>query len=143
MRKSAKLKASRQREKQRNLQHSLDEQLDANAVRLKTMTAGFTLANVKIKKTNAQLLHEFRNPKILRRVEAVIAPSMPDPKADLKKLQDHLRYNSEMLVREKAAQAIIREKKKLAMPLYNKGGLQMPTSADLEAFRNGELRRRS
>ena len=48
----------------------------------------------------------------------------------------------EMQAREERAQEELREKQKLAMPLYNKGPAQLPTSADLEAYKRGELRRR-
>lgn len=54
-----------------------------------------------------------------------------------------VRLSPEMQRREDAAKARYEEMKKMTIPLYNKGGYQMPTPADVEAMKQGGLRRRS
>lgn len=138
--KGAKIRAQKLREKAQEEKAREAQKLKANATRLKTLNAGFTLQGYTHPDPKA-LLARFKAPKVLRRVEQVVAPSTPDPVADIH--TPRLRYEGQMLDRELKAQAETHEKKKLAMPLYNKGGLQYPTAEEIKAMQNGELRRRS
>jgi hypothetical protein len=105
--------------------------------RLQTLKGGFALngeTRLSIKPDH------YIQPKVMYRNYQGFGPVCPDPVHVPKKQQ---RLSEEMQAREEIAQREIHEKKKLSMPLYNKGGPMFPTSTDLEAMKNGELRRRS
>lgn len=132
---SSKAKAAKKREQVKRQQDEEARQLAANAERLKNMKGGFSLAGY----TGKPKSKEYIPPQVMRREYVGNTPAKPDPVYVAKARPN---YSPEMLAREKAAQDEIALKKSLSMPLYNKGGNQVPTSMDLEAFRNGELRRR-
>jgi hypothetical protein len=134
---ASKLKAAKVRDKLKLEKARLDIELETNAERLKSLVGGFGFAGYvpKSKKRN-----EYSPPKVEYRNYVGFTPKSPDPvHVDKEKRV----YTEEEMIRELKAQQEIHEKKKLSMPLYNKGPVQWPTVTDLEAMKNGELRRRS
>lgn len=133
-----KIKAAKEREKKKAEQLKEEARLIANADRLMTMKSGFALVlNGEVVKTR---VHKKRPQLPIRDFGTYVPGNHPPP---VTQVSAKPRLSEEMQLREMKAQQEIREKKKLSMPLYNKGGLQYPTQEEIQAMRNGELRRRS
>lgn len=134
---ASKLKAIKAREKLKLEKMNDELKLETNAERLKSLVGGFGFADYVPKSVKSK---EYKPPEVLRRNYVGFTPASPDPVHVSKQKRI---YTEEEMIRELKAQAEIHEKKKLAMPLYNKGGLMYPTQEEIKAMRNGELRRRS
>lgn len=136
--KNSKRKAQEKREHAKKMELQHEAKLLKNEQRLKHLKGGFALHGIErpqetTRKTYSPKKVEYRNYQGL-------LPASPDP-VHVDKVKP--KYDEDMLAREARAQAEIHEKKKLSMPLYNKGGLMYPTPSEIEAMKNGELRRRS
>lgn len=143
---ASKIRAQRDRERAKKEAEQEQARLDRKAEELRNRKGGFALVlkgekiPLKSKQRTSAIMPY---PKVLRDTDTshlVIRSLAVDPVAVIK---EQPRLSEEMQKRELQAQREIREKKKLAMPLYNKGGLQYPTQEEILAMKNGELRRRS
>lgn len=135
-----KIRAAKEREKVKKQRLLEEARLLANAERLKNLEGGFTLVLHGVKFVPKAKHREVLKIEAKREVSEYKAGNHPPPVTVVKSRE---RLSEEMQAREDRAQREIKEKKKLSMPLYNKGPTQYPTTADLEAMKNGELRRRS
>lgn len=132
---SLKSKAKEEMLRQRKRKQLEDEALALarNAERLMSMQGGFALNGVRRDTPKDK-------PKAMYRNFQGVLPAKADP---VHTPRTKVEYHGVMQDRELAARAAIREKEKLVMPLFNKGGDQLPTESDLKDFRSGLLRRRS
>jgi len=126
----SKAKAAKTRAHKKLMATQEVQKLERNAERLKSMTGGFAIDKRQSKKEVQPVLY--------RNYQGFVEGS-PDPVYVAKSVPQ---YTEDMALREQRAQAQIKERKKLVMPLFNKGGLQLPTEADLVASKRGELKRR-
>lgn len=105
-----------------------------NAERLKTLAGGFSFSS------HTPKTEKLKSAPVLRRNYVGLLPAKADPVYELK---HKAVLTEEQQVRENKAQEEIRKKKALVMPVFNKGGYQLPTESDLQDFKLGLLRRRS
>ena len=136
MSKAAKAKAQKLREHKRKMEEQENAALDRKMNKLRTLTGGFTLtSDLKVRVQSK----EYVPPKINYRTSIERLPRSPDPVPQAKTRKV---LTPEEELREQIAQHHIKQKQARVMPLYNKGGLMVATDSEMQASRQGELKRR-
>lgn len=127
----SKARAAKQRAHKKRMLETEQQNLDKEFKRLKGLTGGFALDKRSTPK--AKPVTEYRNYQ-----------GFLPPKADpVHVTTDAVKLTDSMVERERRAQVVAKERSKLVMPVFNKGGYQLPTESDLADFKAGLLRRRS
>lgn len=130
----SKAKAELKRKRLKQQQELEFLKLEKNAKRLQTLVGGFSFNAYRPRSSKLE------KPKPQYRNYQGTLPAKPDPVYVPK---EKIVYAPDMQARENKAQQAIKEKEALVMPVYNKGGYQLPTESNLKDFKQGLLRRRS
>jgi hypothetical protein len=135
----SKARAARKREHAKQQRAADEQRVQDNAVRLKTMTAGFgrterTDKQVQAFKQSKMPTYNVDTRKHIHHGEDRFSGKLAKPKEVL---------SEEMQERDRLAHERTHEIQKRVDQVYNKGGLQLMSESEFQAMQRGELRRRS